>query len=165
MIELESFETCVCKRRGVPSDSCADQLVLQEKGKKVTLKPKIREQAKLLIFDKCLINDNQLRCDAIFFLETESKAFMILTELKGEDINHAFQQLVYTREKRSQYALLKTFFDESTGKTINEEAFVISNYQISKVGLQRLEKSHGIRVKAVLHSEASTPMPDLRNWF
>lgn len=37
MIDLGEYESCVCIRPGEPSDSCADRLVLQEKGKKVTM--------------------------------------------------------------------------------------------------------------------------------
>lgn len=165
MIDLGLFESCVCQRRGEPADSCAEEFVLQEKGKKVTLRPKGGEQAKLLVLDGCLLKDNLPKCDGVFFLEIASKAFMILAELKGGDIDHAFEQIKYTRERRNHYTLLKTHLSDSTQKIIREEAFVISNHQLDKVSHQKLEKAHGIRVKAVLHCVATSPMPDLRKWL
>jgi hypothetical protein len=100
MIDLGEFESCVCIRKSVPSDSCADRLVLQEKGKKVTLKPKQGEHAKLLVLDGCVFKDNLSKCDGIFIYEKGDKVFMILVELKGKDVNHAFEQIKYTKSKR-----------------------------------------------------------------
>jgi hypothetical protein len=78
MIDLGLFESCVCQRRGEPAVSCAEEFVLQEKGKKVTLRPKGGEQAKLLVLDGCLLKDDLPKCDGVFFLEIASKAFMNL---------------------------------------------------------------------------------------
>ncbi len=165
MIDLGSFETCVCQRAGHPSDSCADRLVLQEKGKKVTLRSRPGEAAKLLILDGCLLNDNLPKCDGIFFYEKGNRAYMILVELKGGDIEHAFEQIKYTREHRTEYTSLKNQFSQNRTGNIFESAFVISNHRIDRVTHQKLEKAHGLRVKAVLHSEATTPLQDLRTWL
>lgn len=165
MFDLGSAEKCVCIRRGYPSLSCDGDLILQEKGKKVTLKPKQNETAKLLVLDGCYITDNNPKCDAVFFLSTKSQAFLILSELKGADIDHAFEQIKYTQQKQPKYSDLKKVFSESTKKAVTEHAFIISNYQVSKVDLQKLEKNHGLRVKAILHSEAITKMPDLREYL
>lgn len=165
MIDLGAFEICVCVRPGEPSDSCAERLVLQEKGKKVTIKPRQGESAKLLVLDGCVLKDNLPKCDGVFFYEKENRAFMILVELKGADIDHAFEQIKYTRQQRKEYADLKNQFSQNRSGNIIESAFVISNHRIDQVSIQKLEKAYGIRVKAVLHSEATTPMPDLRGWL
>lgn len=165
MIDLGPFETCVCVRPGQPYDSCGDRLVLQEKGKKVTIKPKQGESAKLLVLDGCVFKDNLPKCDGIFFYEKANRAYMILVELKGGDIHHAFEQIKYTREKRVEYTNLKSQFSQNRSGSILESAFVISNHRIDRVSHQKLEKTYGVRVKAVLHSEATTPLPDLRTWL
>lgn len=90
---------------------------------------------------------------------------MILVEFKGGDIDHAFEQIKYTREKRTEYSSLKNQFSQNRKGNIIESAFVISNHRINPVSHQKLEKNYGVRVKAVLHSEATTPLPDLRKWL
>jgi hypothetical protein len=165
MIDLGYFESCVCVRRGDPSDSCGERLVLQEKGKKVTIRPRHQESAKLLILDGCVFRDDFPKCDGMFFYEKGNKIFMILVELKGGDIDHAFEQVKYTRETRSEYFSLKNqVMNNRAGRPI-ELAFVVSNHRIDRVRHQKLENMYQVRVKAVLHSEASTPLPDLREWI
>jgi hypothetical protein len=165
MIDLGSFESCVCQRAGHPSDSCADRLVLQEKGKKVTLKSRPGEAAILLILDGCVLKDNFPKCDGIFFYEKANRAYMILVELKGGDIDHAFEQIKYTREQRTEYFSLKNQFGQNRSGNIFEYAFVISNHRIDAVTRQKLENNHQVRVRQVLHSEATSPMPDLKEWL
>lgn len=165
MIDLGEYESCVCVKSGEPSDSCAERLVLQEKGKKVTIKPRQGEAAKLLILDGCVLKDNLPKCDGIFFYEKANRVYMILVELKGGDIDHAFEQIKYTREQRTEYSSLKNQFRQNRKGNIIESAFVISNHRINPVSHQKLEKIYGVRVKAVLHSEATTPLPDLRKWL
>jgi len=46
-----------------------------------------------------------------------------------------------------------------------QEAFVVSNYIVSGVDKQKLEERFGIRVKAILHSEATFPVPDVRGYL
>jgi hypothetical protein len=163
MFDLGSAEACVCIRRGEPSAICDGNLRLQEKGKKAMLTPKKNEKAKLLALDGCYIKNNQPKCDAIFFLETENKAFMIFTELKGGDIDPAFEQINYTRSKQPRYAELLEAFQYATRKTVREEAFIISNHQINKAETQRFERRHGVRVKSIIHCEASSRTPELRD--
>ncbi|MEB2786978.1 hypothetical protein [Algoriphagus persicinus] len=165
MIDLGRFEACVCTRKGQPSDSCEGILVLQEKGKKVTLRPKQKEQAKLVVLDGCVFKDNLPKCDGIFFYKKGNRAHMILVELKGGDIDHAFEQVKYTREQRADYTSLRSQFSRNRTGSIIESAFVISNHRLDRVSHQKLEKAYGVRVKAVLHSEATTPIPDLRTWL
>ncbi len=165
MIDLGEYESCVCVRAGEPSDSCAERLVLQEKGKKVTIKPRKTESAKLLVLDGCVFKDNLPKCDGIFFYEKGNRAYMILVELKGGDIEHAFEQIKYTREQRTEYFSLKNQFGQNRSGNIFEYAFVISNHRIDAVTRQKLENNHQVRVRQVLHSEATSPMPDLREWL
>jgi hypothetical protein len=165
MFNLGNAESCVCIRRGDPSSACGDQLVFQERGKKVSIRPKSHEKAKLVVLDSCFITNKYPKCDAVFFLETETKGFALLIELKGDDIDHAFEQLKFTKEKQLQYVELKDLFSKATGKACKEYAFIVSNHQINKIKLQKLEKTHEMRVKAILHSEATMKIPDIRAYL
>ncbi len=118
-----------------------------------------------MVLDGCIFKDNLPKCDGMFFYKKGTKAHMILVELKGGDINHAFEQIKYTREQRTAYKSLRSQFSQNQKGSILESAFVISNYRIDRVSHQKLEKTYGIRVKAVLHSEATTPIPDLSTWL
>jgi len=164
MFNLGEAETCVCKRKGNPSNCCDGELRFQEKGKKVTLTPRRQEHAKLLVLDSCYITNKNPKCDAVFFLQTASQGFVLLIEVKGEDIDRAFEQIRYTKENQSQYTALKTKFIDSTGKACKEHAFIISNFQVTKIRLQQLEREHNVRVKAILYSEATTKIPDVRDY-
>ncbi|MEX2564875.1 MAG: hypothetical protein WD431_02925, partial [Cyclobacteriaceae bacterium] len=128
MIDLGHYESCVCSRKKHPSDSCGAKMVLQEMGKKVTFRPRQRESAKLLILDGCVFKDNLPKCDGVFFFERKNSANMILVELKGGDINHAFEQIKYTREQRVEYSELRNLFRQDRKGAILESAFVISNH-------------------------------------
>lgn len=165
MIDLGPFESCVCQRPGQPSDSCADRLVIQEKGKKVTLRPRTRESAKLLILDACVIKDNLPKCDALFLYEKRNQLHVVLVELKGADIDHAFEQISYTKENRAEYHSIKDQVLTNRNGRLMESAFVVSNHKIDRVTHQKLENRHKVRVRQVLHSEATRPMPDLREWL
>ena len=94
------------------------------------------------------------------------KSVMALVELKGaNDIHRAFEQLSYTRLHRPEYADLKQrFVGASTGQLV-EKAFVVSNGMLSKPAKERLERTHGIRVATILHSEPFKKVPDLRGWL
>ena len=59
-----------------------------------------------IIIDKCLIKDNNPKCDALFLYEKSSNKYSFLVELKGAgDIPKAFFQLDYTRKNRTEYKL------------------------------------------------------------
>lgn len=165
MIDVGLFENCVCVRRGTPSDSCEDRLVLQEKGKKVTLRTRTGEEAKMLVIDGCVIRDNQPKCDGVFLYRRNNLHWLILVELKGSDIPHAFEQLAYMRTSRREYNVLKSSFMASQTGNLKEEAFIISNHTISRVDQQKMERQWNVRIKAILHSEPTTPIPDLREYL
>ena len=83
----------------------------------------------------------------------------------ASDIHRAFEQLSYTRWQRPEYADLKKRFNGASPGQLVETAFVVSNGMLSKPEMQRLEKTHRIRVRAVLHSEPVKKVPDLREYL
>lgn len=166
MIDLDSYAKCACKRMGNTFPMCKTDLMLEEQGKKVTLTLRVHEEAKALVLDGCVFTDNDIRCDALYLYQGGGKKVMALVELKGaNDIPRAFEQLAHTRKRRLEYADLKQRFDSARPGKLVEKAFVVSNGVLTKPEHEHLEKIHGIRVTAVLHSEPVKKIPDLREWL
>ncbi|MGR2740873.1 hypothetical protein ACUY1T_20705 [Billgrantia sp. Q4P2] len=140
--------------------------MLEEQGKKVSLSLRANEEAKALVLDGCVFTNNAMKCDAMYLFKGHNKKVVALVELKGAgDIPHAFEQLAYTRFQRAEYGQLKQLLDTSGPGQMVEKAFIVSNGMLSKPAIERLERAHGIRVGAVLHSEPSSKVPDLREWL
>jgi hypothetical protein len=75
------------------------------------------------------------------------------------------KQLHYMRTNRPEYKQIKTLFMAEQTGSLKHEAFVVSNYIVSGVDKHKLEEKYGIRVKAILHSEATSPVPDVRRYL
>lgn len=122
MINVAPFEHCLCQKMGNTLDLCDAVLTFCEKGKKVKLEIRQNEEAKALVLDGCVFQDNELKCDGLFLFRSGNKKFA-------------------------------------------EKAFIVSNGMLSKPERESLENQHGIRVREVLHCEATTPVPDLRQYL
>lgn len=160
MINTGDFENCVCRGRGNPHNLCDGPLTFQEKGKKVKLTPKIGEEARAIVLDGCVCDDDKPRCDGLFLFRNNQKRAIVLVELKGVHIDQAFEQLAWTRYHRKEYREIRELFTKNA--PAKELAFVVSNYIPTKRELIHLEKENKIRVKQILHSEATKPLPELR---
>ena len=90
---------------------------------------------------------------------------MILVELKGSEVEHAFEQLVYMRKHRPEYKKIEKLFITGQNRNMSHEAFIVSNFKKTEVEKQKLENTYRIRVKAILHSEATIPVPDIRQYL
>jgi len=166
MIDTTPYQHCECMRMGNQFAVCKSELSLEEKGKKVTLTPRRGEEAKAIVLDGCVFTDNNIKCDALYLFNGNGKKVAALVELKGAgDIRHAFEQLAYTRKHRPEYQVLKSGLDKSAQGQILEKAFIVTNGMLPKPEREKLENAHGIRISAVLQSEASSKIPDLRDWF
>ncbi len=166
MIDLDRFEKCVCRRRGVPNDLCESNLSFEEKGKKVRLSVRTGEEGKALAIDQCVCTDNrQMKCDGMFLYRRGNRHWMIMVELKGGDIEHAFKQLYHMRHNRPEYKEAERLFMEGQVGRPTHKAFVVSSFMLSAVAQHKLEKIHGIHVKAILHKEASKQVPDIRRYL
>ena len=162
MIQLGKFENCVCRNNGVPDKLCSGILSFEEKGKKVKLSIRPGEEAKALVIDQCVCTDTRMKCDGMFLYRRRNKHWMIMVELKGGDIEHAFEQLAFMKTQRAEYKEIEALFMQNqTGKP-KHEAFIVSNHMVSLVKQQKLENRNRIRVKTILHSEATSPLPDIR---
>ena len=165
MIDLKRFEECVCKGRKAPDSLCDGELSFEEKGKKIKLSLRENEEAKALAIDQCVCIDNDLKCDGIFLYRRRNKHWMIMVELKGSDIEHAYEQLAYMRNNRPEYKEIKQLFMSNEVGRPQQEAFIVSNVMVSAVDKQKMENNKNIRVKAILHSVAIKPVPDLRQFL
>lgn len=162
MIDLAHFEDCVCIANGRPHGLCQGKLSFEEKGRKVKLSIRTGEEAKAIVIDGCICTDNDSKCDGLFLFRQGNKNWMILVELKGTDLDRAFGQLAYTRNNRREYSRIRGLFMQNQTGRLYEVAFIVSNKIPDKNELQKLENAHGLRLKACLHSEATKPIPDIR---
>jgi len=160
-MNLSQYDDCICKKYNNTLDECKSQYMIGEQGKFVKLEPKSNEKVVVMIIDGCIISDNDTKCDALFLYEKPTKKYSFLVELKGaSEIEKAFKQLSYTKYNRDEYKIILNIFDNN--KNIIERFAIVSNGVIEKTRLTELEDIHGIRVRQILHSEATTPVPDLR---
>ncbi|MBU0464556.1 MAG: hypothetical protein KKE12_13300 [Proteobacteria bacterium] len=91
-----------------------------------------------------------------------SKAYSCCWRTGQTDISKAFEQLRYTRDERLEYKQIIALFSQQETKNVVERFVIVSNAQISKVEREKLENAHNIRVRKILHCEATTPVPDLK---
>lgn len=166
MIDLGSYERCACAGRNNPNSLCGGELILEEKGKKVQLRPRRGERAKAVVIDGCVCTDNQTKCDGLFLLRgSNNMHYMILVELKGSDIPHAFEQLAYVRYERAEYKEIESLFMTGERGQPNHLAFIVSNRMISPPEIQKLEKKKNIRVRKILLSKVTSKIEDIREYI
>jgi len=166
VIDVSPYQRCECLRMDNQYPVCQSALSLEEKGKKVTLSLRRGEEAKAMVMDGCVLTDNHTKCDALYLFKGHGKKVAALVELKGaSDIAHAFEQLAYTRKNRLEYQHLKHNLEQSGPGQLKEMAFIVTNGMLPKPAREKLENQHGIRVNAILGSEATRKVPDLREYF
>jgi hypothetical protein len=165
MINIGKFQNCVCRGRANPNDLCDGPLSFEEKGKKVTLEPKAGEEAIAVVIDGCVCVDKVAKCDGMFLYKRINKRWIILVELKGGDLEHAFEQLAFMKSHRTEYKEFYNLFSEENRYSLCEKAFIVSNHILQRTEHQKLEKENGIRVTKILHSAATKPIPNLRDYL
>lgn len=163
MIMVAPFQHCVCQKMFNTQNTCLNEFGFSEQGKKVKLTPKKSEDVSAVVLDGCVFTDNLLKCDGLFLFAGPSRKAAVLIELKGAgDIPHAFAQLAHVRKHRPEYTALVAGLNLLPGQKAIEKAFIVSNGFLTKPQKEKLEQLHGIRVEAVLHCEAASQVPDLR---
>ena len=165
-MNLGEYQNCVCQKMGNTQAQCLGELTLGEQGKQIRLTPKAGERAVAVVLDGCVLRDNQPKCDGLFLWQGNQRHAAVLVELKGAgDIPHAFEQLAYVKHHRAEYRQLVARLEEETRVRVAEKAVVVTNGLLSKPEQERLENHHGIRVMAVIHCEASSPIPEMRDYL
>ena len=165
-MNLTAFERCICRKYGNSFGLCVNAWTFSEKGKSVRLEPKTGEQTVAIALDGCVFTDHQLKCDGVFLWVGPQQKAAVLVELKGaSELPHAFAQLAFVKHERLEYQQLLDELRHLPGSKVIEMAFIVSNGALNKPAKEALEERYGIRVKAILHGEATTPIPDLRTYI
>lgn len=165
LINIGSFQNCVCQQMFSSHPICLNEHGFSEQGKKVKFCPKSDETVMAVVLDGCVFTDNQPKCDGLFLYAAKNRKLAVLVELKGAgDIPRAFKQIAYVRASRPEYRVLLDCLNQVSGPKAIEKAFIVSNGFLTKPQKEKLENLHGIRVEAVLHCEASSQVPDLRQY-
>lgn len=163
MIDLGKKNSCICKKINNTQKDCLNQYTISEQGKSVKLVPKTSEKVMAIIIDKCIIDDNNTKCDALFLYHKKTNKYSFLIELKGfGEIEKAFYQLNYTKNKREEYKHIINKFYDIDKRQVNQKFAIVSNGMLSKSELEKLENQYKIRVKNILYCEGTTPIPDLK---
>ncbi len=158
-----AYPQCVCKRMPAQNPAlCSGPFTFAEKGKKVRLTPGPDEQVLALVLDGCVLTDNQPKCDGLFLWCGRGKGAAILIELKGTDLGKGFEQLAYVLHHRPEYRHLRQQLADNCTGPVKDKAFMITSAPISYPQKEALEERYGIRVAAILHSDASSKIPELR---
>lgn len=162
MIDLGDKGCCVCKKYENTQKECVNEFTISEQGKSVKLEPKTGEEVMAIVLDNCVITSDGKKCDALFLYQNSKDVkYSFLVELKGAgDLPKAFEQLSYTKNSRIEY---QNIINELQINKSNKKFVIVSNGALPKTELENLENSYGIRVKKILHSEATTPIPDLKD--
>jgi len=156
-------KNCICKKYNSYRNECIDKLTIGEKGKSVSLSIKNDAEALVAIIDKCIITDNKPKCDAIFLYRSNNKKISFLVELKGfGEIKKAFYQLSFTKE-REVYKKIIGCFENIDNKKVVQKFIIITNGILNKIQQERYEEIYKIRIKAILTSEATKPIPNLKD--
>jgi len=163
---LDDKSHCICLKIKTDNtlNECENQYTISEQGKSVTLKPKnTQEKVIAIVIDQCVITDDATKCDALYLYKKTHKKYSFLVELKGAgDIEKAFKQLSYTRDRREEYSEILQKFHDIDSKKVEQKFVIVSNGILEKTKLEELESTHNIRVKKILYCEATTPIPDLK---
>jgi len=143
---------CICLGKDCPQKLCADQYTLREQGIQVKLKPKSKnskQTVKAIVVDGCLLGNKTKKCDGLFIFSQAQKTYIALIELKGSNIEDAFEQLSCTRDSQ-EYRNIHKSIRESFKHTLVERWFIITSRTIGARERCQYEKEYDkIRLKVI----------------
>ena len=154
---------CACISSRNPCSLCCGNLCFQEKGKHVKLIPRSGEQAIALVLDQCVFKDNYLKCDGLFVLSQINKSYILFVELKGTDIQHAYEQISYVLTSRSEYSAIVNHVRANFAGTLVQKSFIVTNGAIGAKDKKKLEKTWKIRPALITEQKPAAKAPDLRD--
>jgi len=142
---------------------CCDSLCFEENGKRVKLIPRKTESAIALVLDQCVFLDNSLKCDGLFILSQTNKSYVLLVELKGVDIQHAYEQLAYVLNSRPEYHQILDHVRANAAGNLVQKSFIVSNGVLGAKDKQKLENTWNIRPVLIAGQKPVDKAPDLRD--
>jgi len=128
---------------------CEKEFHCQEQGRGVTLTPSPRGAALKIKIDDCLIDNQEhvLKCDCLYFYQrSQSKRYVFLVELKGNNRHHALAQLAATKNHSKYIELLNTVIP------IKQIAIAIVSEKTKTTNRpsdEDWENEHNIRLKTI----------------
>ncbi len=156
-------QDCICKKYNSIPKEFVSELEIRDSRKSIKLSLKNSENTIAVILDDCLITKD-IRCDALFLFEG-TKKISFLVELKGfGEIEKAFKQLSYTKQ-REEYKKIVECFKGLDDKKVYQKCFIITNGKLDNSKKEKFENKYKIRVVQVLVSDAIKPIPDLRKYL
>jgi len=159
----QSMTVCVCASNGIPCTLCCDSLCFEENGKHVKLIPRKAERATALALDQCIFRDNDLKCDGLFVLSQPNKSYVLLVELKGVDIPHAYEQIAYVLNSRAEYRHILDHVRSNTTGSLVQKSFIVSNGVLGAKDKRKLERVWSIRPVLIAGQKPADKAPDLRD--
>ena len=162
MIDLKSKAKCICQKYNSYPKECINEYTFRDDKKQVKLEPKSGEATLLIAIDHCLIDNQKLRkCDCLFiYTKSNHQTYSFLTELKGKNhIASAFEQLSITRT----YSDYQEIINHYNIPKSQQKYAIVSDVQLNKLDIRKLEKKHNIRVGSLLHSDPQSKIPDLKS--
>lgn len=164
MMDLTPYQQCLCRcMSGANPALCDGSQAFAEQGKKVKMTPHADEQVYAVVLDGCVLTDNHPKCDGVFLFCGRGRNVAALVELKRANIERAFEQLAFVRNERPEYRHLRDQLKAHCAGQVIEKAFIVSSAVCSLPVKEKLEEHYKIRVNSVLHSEATSKIPDSRN--
>jgi hypothetical protein len=165
MISLlpQSMTACICASNGAPCKLCCDRLCFEEQGKHVKLIPRRAESAIALALDQCVFRDDKLKCDGLFVLSQPNKSYVLLVELKGIDIPHAYEQIAYVLNIRPEYREILEHVRANNAGRLVQKSFIVSNGVLGAKDKQKLENTWNIRPVLIAGQKPADKAPDLRD--
>lgn len=119
-------------------------IVVEENRKKFTVNNPNKKEVYQVEVDGCLIPKDALKCDYLFEMEIPTSK-VLYVELKGKDINHAYEQLVATVEfckNAHQAAIRECHIVHSSSPKISPTAQVLKKRLKDKYGIVSLTHSN-----------------------
>ena len=123
---------------------------------------------KAVVIDDCLLSGQEIKkCDGLFiFKKNNKKIYIVLVELKGANIEAAFEQLASVKQCPEYQKIIERFVKEiNIGKPVRpiERSFIVTSAKMPpRLWQEKFERSYGIRVNIRTSAQTKAKALDLR---
>lgn len=153
---------------GIPSRSVGETMDFRKKANRLSLGSRSEEEVKAVVDDDCLLSSQQAKkCDGLSIFsdnkENNKKIYIVLVELKGTDIDTAFEQLTSVKQSQEYREIITCLTRKSNcGKPVkpSEQYLIVTNSNLSRNQQAKPEKHY--RIKTKIRTSQKTKALDLR---
>lgn len=167
---------CVCSKIHDSPRICWEDDGFQEKDNQVKLRARSGETVKAVVVDGCLLTDEQTKkCDGLFILidkkekNKRKKIYIVLVELKGTNIDVAFDQLASVKRCTEYQEIIEHFAKEINGsKPVRpiERFFIVTSAKMPpRLRQEKFERSYEIKVNIRTSARTKAKALDLREYL